>query len=240
MDNKICSKCSISKSLDNFRLRNDTKKHRNECMHCQKQLHKDYVIRTNYHSNEQRLKIKRENNSKEIKHCNICNENKSLDKFQFRSDSKTYRNQCKECRNKYVCELKKQEKHKRKQNERAQERRRIDPAYLMNQRLRARLRKILISKNTKKTTTMYDLLGCSVHEFKIYIERQFIGDMCWTLRNFELDHKIPCAFFDLTLIDDQRKCFHYTNFQPLKPEDNSKKSNNILEEHMEYLFSIMF
>lgn len=79
-----------------------------------------------------------------------------------------------------------------------------------------------------------------MNEFKQYIEAQFTDDMSWELRNFELDHKIPCAFFDLIDVDEQRKCFHYTNFQPLKSDANNLKRDFILEEHMDYLFSIMF
>lgn len=34
-------------------------------------------------------------------------------------------------------------------------------------------------------------------------------------KGWHIDHKIPCLSFNLTDIDQQKKCFHYTNLQPL-------------------------
>lgn len=39
-----------------------------------------------------------------------------------------------------------------------------------------------------------------------------------------IDHIKPCCSFDLTDIEQQKKCFHYTNLQPLWAIDNLKKS----------------
>jgi len=38
-----------------------------------------------------------------------------------------------------------------------------------------------------------------------------------------IDHKIPCASFDLTDTDQQRACFHYSNLQLLWARDNIVK-----------------
>jgi hypothetical protein len=37
------------------------------------------------------------------------------------------------------------------------------------------------------------------------------------------DHRRPCASFDLSKPSEQRKCFHYTNLQPLWAKDNLEK-----------------
>jgi hypothetical protein len=42
---------------------------------------------------------------------------------------------------------------------------------------------------------------------------------------WEIDHIKPCASFDLTKLEEQKKCFHHTNLQPLFKIDNRKKSN---------------
>jgi hypothetical protein len=207
---------------------------------CFAQERKDYVARTKYNPSQKRKEKNKEANMAPIKQCKNCKETKPLDEFQFRSDTKTYRNDCTSCRNDYIKSYKKTDKCRKQQNKRAQERRQTDPNFLLNQRLRARLTKVLNAKGARRQETFYTLIGCSIQEFKIYIEHQFKDEMSWELRNFELDHKIPCAFFDLTNLEEQKKCFHYTNFQPLTPQDNSKKSDIILEEHMNYLFSILF
>ena len=32
---------------------------------------------------------------------------------------------------------------------------------------------------------------------------------------WEIDHIIPCDSFDLTKLEEQEKCFHFSNLQPL-------------------------
>lgn len=240
MEVKTCSKCQLVLSIDKFQWRKECNKHRNSCKSCTSRRNKEYLLRTNYKPGENRLAKKKEANAQTFKMCSSCSINKPLSDYSYRTDSKRYRNQCKSCRNEYVKHIKKEDKHRLQANKRQRERRQTDPCFLMNQRLRARLRKVLISKNAKRLEEPYKLLGCSMNEFKQYIEAQFTDDMSWELRNFELDHKIPCAFFDLIDVDEQRKCFHYTNFQPLKSDANNLKRDFILEEHMDYLFSIMF
>jgi len=44
---------------------------------------------------------------------------------------------------------------------------------------------------------------------------------------WEIDHKKPCASFDLTKLEEQQKCFHYTNTQPLSIIENQKKGSKI-------------
>jgi hypothetical protein len=51
--------------------------------------------------------------------------------------------------------------------------------------------------------------------------------MTWQNYGFDtwhIDHVIPCASFDLTDPEQQQKCFHYTNLQPLTIEEHKKKS----------------
>jgi len=69
-----------------------------------------------------------------------------------------------------------------------------------------------------------DLLGCTIPEFRQYIMQQFITGMTWENQGlWHLDHKQPCAAWDLTKPDEQASCFHYSNHQPLWAKDNLSK-----------------
>lgn len=73
-----------------------------------------------------------------------------------------------------------------------------------------------------------ELIGCSVKMLIQYIERQFSDGMSWDnygLHTWHIDHIRPVSSFDLTNIEDVKKCFHYTNLQPLWAKDNLQKSN---------------
>jgi len=80
-----------------------------------------------------------------------------------------------------------------------------------------------------KNSSAYELTGCSWDELKIYLEKQFVDGMTWdNYGKWHIDHIQPCCAFDLTKESDQKKCFHYTNLQPLWAIDNLKKSGKSL------------
>jgi DNA repair ATPase RecN len=80
-----------------------------------------------------------------------------------------------------------------------------------------------------KIQSALSLLGCSIDECKYYLESQFKHGMSWSNHGtvWEIDHIIPCSKFDLTDLEQQKICFHYTNLQPLFKTENRKKSNKI-------------
>lgn len=105
------------------------------------------------------------------------------------------------------------------------ERYRTDLNYKLTCNLRSRLYSAL-RRNTKSAST-FVLLGCSVEELKKHIGAQFTEGMSWDrVMNGEIhiDHIKPCASFDLSKVEEQRLCFHYSNLQPLWAKDNFKKS----------------
>jgi len=90
--------------------------------------------------------------------------------------------------------------------------------------LRNRIKRVL-KRNSKKGHTL-ELLGCSVKFFKQYLENKFAKGMSWDNYGFygwHIDHIKGCKEFDLSKKSEQRKCFHYTNLQPLWATDNLVK-----------------
>lgn len=72
-------------------------------------------------------------------------------------------------------------------------------------------------KNINKSTSILKLIGCSIEHLRNYIESQFLPEMSWDNHGkiWEIDHIRSCATFDLSDIQQQKECFHYTNLQPL-------------------------
>ncbi len=98
------------------------------------------------------------------------------------------------------------------------------PSYKIKRNLRRRIHHALNGKNKSKKT--FELLGCDIDFFKKYIENKFTEGMCWEnygVKGWHIDHIIPCAKFDLNIPEEQQKCFHYSNQQPLWATDNYKK-----------------
>jgi hypothetical protein len=80
--------------------------------------------------------------------------------------------------------------------------------------------------NPKLSTTM-NLVGCSINQLKQHLEKKFIKGMSFSnYGKWHIDHIKPCASFDLSKSKEQRKCFHYTNLQPLWAKDNLSKGVN--------------
>lgn len=141
--------------------------------------------------------------------------------------TKKYRDGLKIARKKYYT------KPRALENRRAYYRRynkkvRSNPSNRIRDSLSARLNALL--RGRKKTKCTRYLVGCSLDELKIHLESQFKPGMSWEnygLKGWHIDHIIPCSFFDLTKLDEQKKAFNYTNLQPLWAKDNIRKSNKV-------------
>ena len=66
--------------------------------------------------------------------------------------------------------------------------------------------------------------GCNVLKILTHIESKFEVGMSWENRNeWDVDHRKPIYSFDLDLPNDVKRCFHYTNLQPLWRVKNQSK-----------------
>jgi hypothetical protein len=118
------------------------------------------------------------------------------------------------------------QKTKPQRNKYLKERRNKDPHFSISISLRSGLNKAIKKANASKCLSASTLIGMPIADFKIYIESLFEPGMSWENRSeWHLDHKKPCAAFDLTNIGQQKKCFHWSNFQPLWKKDNNSKNS---------------
>jgi len=71
----------------------------------------------------------------------------------------------------------------------------------------------LAIKRNQKHGSLSDLLGCSVPELRLHLERQFKPGISWdNYGQWHIDHIRPCAKFDLSKPEEQRACFHFYEF----------------------------
>jgi hypothetical protein len=96
--------------------------------------------------------------------------------------------------------------------------------------LRSRLHIALRVSMLRKSNHTLKLLGCSIIELLSHLRDQFEPGM--TFENYgkagwHVDHIKPCSSFDLNDPKQQKKCFHWSNLQPLWAEENYSKSDKV-------------
>jgi hypothetical protein len=104
----------------------------------------------------------------------------------------------------------------------------IDVNFKLREMIRCRI-KTALARGSKSSTSEI-LTGCKIDFLRNYIESMFTDGMSWEnhgISGWHIDHIIPCASFDLTDIEQQKKCFHYTNLQPLWAAENLRKGDRM-------------
>ena len=118
-------------------------------------------------------------------------------------------------------------KRKDKFNKYIRDRLKTDINFKLRKTIRSRIRVAL--KNNKNRSKTLELLGVNnITIAKKHLEKLFKSRMSWKNHGkWHIDHIKPCSSFDLTKPSEQRKCFHYTNLQPLWASENLSKGNRI-------------
>jgi hypothetical protein len=98
-----------------------------------------------------------------------------------------------------------------------------DSGFQLMWTLRSRVRAAL--RDSVKHGSSIELLGCGIEEYREYLAGQFKPGMSWENygRVWHVDHKRPCASFDLRDPGQQRQCFNWSNTQPLFKQENLRK-----------------
>ena len=177
-----------------------------KCKNIEVPLGKSYCKKCGNKKALERYYKNREHNLLKQKEWHYSNREKRTK--QLREYSYSYRDN----RNKYLAKKMKQ-----------------DGQFKIRKNIRDRMRSAMQGKSKSKNTM--ELLGCTIEELKTHLEKQFTHGMNWDnygKKGWHIDHILPCASFDLTDPEQQRKCFHYTNLQPLWATDNYKKKDKIV------------
>ena len=102
--------------------------------------------------------------------------------------------------------------------------------------LRSAVRRVIKNPTGDYTFKTLDLIGCSPKKLLKHLEKQFYDNpqtgekMSWDnygMFGWHIDHIIPCASFNHLRIKDRKKCFNYTNLQPLWCHENWSKKDNL-------------
>jgi len=215
MQEKTCTTCGESKTLDEF-YKNPKGKlgYDSQCILCKK----------NYYQKTQNRRIEYSSKYKN-EHRNNINEYARQYYYNNSTKMKLYHSQYRQDHPKYFRD-KGREYHKRKLES--------NPSYVIECRLRSRI-KNTIKKGYKNTKSM-ELLGCTIDEFKIHLQKTAITNGYLTFdidtysgKEYHIDHIIPCVSFDLTDPEQQKQCFHYSNQQILTASENLSKHDKVEE-----------
>jgi len=101
-----------------------------------------------------------------------------------------------------------------------------EPVYHVKKNLRNRLRKFVLGQ---EKGSISEVIGCDWSFLINHIESQFQPGMSWDnygVHGWHIDHIRPCADWDdLTALDQQKECFHWSNLRPLWAVENLRKGS---------------
>jgi hypothetical protein len=255
MESKSCNNCCIEKSISEFYL--NKKGFMSECKRCHIQRIKEHRLKNRekfinyskeyeYNNKEDIKKIKKEyykKNKKQISEQNKKNRVENKEHISQR-DKKYYaqnKNKLNEMQRGYYASNNGKEKktnyylkNKKEINLKKKNRRLTDPIYKLSVNTRTLIRATIKRQNHKKNNKTVNILGCSILDFKTYIERQFESWMTWknhgnydvNKKTWQLDHIIPIS--SAKTEEELIQLNHYTNFQPLLAIENIRKSNKLI------------
>ncbi len=208
METKLCNTCKLTKTLDLFYNNG-----RNKCKECVLKTGKEY---TNSHRLEKSIYNK---------------EYREKNKEKLNQESKDYYNSHKEQldtkQKKYLQRPEVKERTRKYWSNYNKDKRKTDVQFKLRSTLRRRLGNAL-KKEFKSGSAIRDL-GCSIDEFKLYLESNWLEGMTWDNYGnkegqWSIDHTIPLSSFDLTIREQLLIACNYKNQLPMWHIDNLKKN----------------
>ncbi len=201
------------------RIKNDPEKAQKKKEYHQKYFREHRLVYKNRHENwrrnnpEAQKAIEKRRQPKKVAH----------DRKRYHEDPK-FREKSAEYQRNY------KKRHPEVRRERDRLRRQTDIAYRIERGMRARLFTLVKRAGVRKKDRLSSLIGCRVNAMLKHLESQFRDGMSWEnygRKGWHIDHIMPCAAFDFTDQEQQKKCFHYSNLQPLWWWENMSKKDKI-------------
>ena len=210
---KTCVNCNSEQPIANFSLTVKSKDgYQAKCKLCVNTYNKEYYL-TNKEKIKNDCKMYKSKNLIEIKEKDKNYTANNKDKIsQYK---KTY---YKNNINKYKeYDIKNRDRKNAQALKRTLHKLKTDPIYRLQFNIRSRIKAAFRLKKATKCKKSEELLGCSIKIAKEHLESKFLPTMSWENygKYWHIDHIVPCNSFDLSNEEEQKKCFHYTNLQPL-------------------------
>ena len=198
---KTCVNCNSKQPLANFSLTVKSKDgYQAKCKICVNAYNKEYYL-SNKEKVKTNCKIYKSKNLNEIKKKDkiytINNKEKMLQykKDYYKNNITKYKQYAIDNRERLRAQSVKLVLHKLK----------IDPTYRLQFNIRSRIKAAFRLKKATKCKKSEELLGCSIKIAKEHLESKFLPTMTWENygKYWHIDHIIPCAFFDLSIEEQQ-------------------------------------
>lgn len=121
------------------------------------------------------------------------------------------------------------EEHKPQRNRYVRRKSRADVQYRLQRQLRVRLADAVRLQKGIRSTSAIGGLGCSLQDFRTYIESLWKSGMTWKnwgrgTGTWQIDHVKPLSKFDLTDPMHVAKACFFKNLQPLWHEEHAQKT----------------
>lgn len=207
---KVCTGCQELKGINNYYWENARQRYQNICKSCIKV--------------KSRIRYTQKKDIICVKNKEWINNNKDKFKSLVKKNRSNYKEYDQEYAKKNWIKLKNdpnyQSKHREYQKEYKRQKRQ-NPEYRLKENLRTYFYKTI----TRKTNSVFEYLGCSTKEFKVYLEKQFDANMNWENYGsyWEIDHIKSIETFNFLNETEIHECWNYKNLQPLTINENRTK-----------------
>jgi hypothetical protein len=235
---KLCRKCGQTKDVELFGAdKNSSDGRRYECKQCRSGNEKHvYEVskgkisaRAKKYKDKNRGKVRAAGRKYYHKHKEEALLYRQENAERIRTNARTYRNRIRPRAIAYFRDYYRRNKKQliAKQGVYVTGRLKVDINFRILSYLRGRVYRALMGYS--KAAKTKELLGCSIEELRAHIESKFLKGMTWdNYGQWHMDHIIPCCSFNMSIPEEQRRCFHFTNLQPLWAIDNIRKGGRML------------